>query len=64
MSLPRVLVLVLAGGAGGRLELLAADLTALGGSSHLPPEPDWAWINGWLHRSYLKHWARQPENGT
>ena len=46
------------------LEQLEADLPALGGSSDLPPEPDWAWINGWLHRSYLEHWARQPENGT
>lgn len=22
----------------------------------LPPEPDWRWINGWLHRSYLQAW--------
>ena len=40
---------------------LEADLTALGGSSDLPPDPDWTWINGWLHRTYLEHWSRGPE---
>jgi uncharacterized protein len=42
---------------------LEADLTALGGSSDLPPDPDWRWINGWLHRTYLDHWAQYPEDG-
>jgi predicted nucleotidyltransferase len=26
-------------------------------SSAVPPEPDRAWVDGWLHRSYLAFWA-------
>ena len=43
------------------LRELEAELTALGNSSELPPDPDWTWINGWLHRSYTAYWAEHPE---
>lgn len=36
---------------------LDAQLQAATAASPLPAEPDWAWINGWLHRSYLRFWA-------
>jgi hypothetical protein len=32
-------------------------LTALQTSSAVPPEPDRAWVDDWLHRSYLAFWA-------
>jgi hypothetical protein len=32
-------------------------LAALRDSSAVPPEPDRAWVDGWLHRSYLASWA-------
>ena len=34
------------------------QLLALRASSSVPDEPDRAWVDGWLHRSYLRHWAR------
>ena len=43
------------------LDELETELTALGGSSELPAEPDRQWIDGWLHRSYTAYWARLPE---
>jgi len=36
---------------------LEAELTALADTDPLPPEPDRAWINSWLHRSYTRSWA-------
>ncbi|MGY1806775.1 DNA polymerase beta superfamily protein [Blastococcus sp. SYSU D00669] len=33
-----------------------ARLTALQHSSAVPPEPDRAWVDGWLHRSYVSFW--------
>lgn len=33
------------------------QLVALQGSSDVPPEPDRAWVDEWLHRSYLSFWA-------
>jgi hypothetical protein len=33
-------------------------LIALRESSSLPDEPDRPWIDGWLHRSHLRYWAR------
>jgi len=36
---------------------LDAELTALAATDPLPPEPDRAWINSWLHRSYTRSWA-------
>jgi len=33
-------------------------LVALRESSTVPAEPDRAWVDAWLHRSYLAHWAR------
>ena len=35
------------------LEMQLADAVA---SSPLPDEPDLTWLNGWLHRSYTRHW--------
>jgi uncharacterized protein len=32
-------------------------LTALRTGSAVPPEPDRAWVDDWLHRSYLSFWA-------
>ncbi len=32
-------------------------LTALRTSSAVPPEPDRAWVDDWLHRSYLSFWS-------
>jgi uncharacterized protein len=32
-------------------------LTALRASSSVPAEPDRAWVDDWLHRSYLSFWA-------
>jgi hypothetical protein len=34
-----------------------ARLTALRTSSSVPAEPDRAWVDDWLHRSYLSFWA-------
>jgi hypothetical protein len=34
-----------------------ARLTELRDSSALPEQPDRPWVDGWLHRSYLKFWA-------
>ena len=36
---------------------LEAELVSLRDTSPLPAEPDYAWVNDWLHRSYLAHWA-------
>ena len=36
---------------------LEAELTALAATEPLPAEPDRAWIDGWLHRSYTRYWA-------
>ncbi|WP_207798237.1 nucleotidyltransferase domain-containing protein [Klenkia marina] len=35
-------------------------LIGLRESSTVPDEPDRAWVDAWLHRSYLASWARQP----
>jgi uncharacterized protein len=34
-----------------------ARLTALRVSAAVPPEPDHAWVDDWLHRSYTKYWS-------
>jgi hypothetical protein len=34
-----------------------ARLTALRDGPAVPPEPDRAWVDGWLHRSYERFWA-------
>ncbi len=31
-------------------------------SSAVPAQPDRAWVNGWLHRSYEEYWTRLAEN--
>ena len=33
-------------------------LLALHSSPAVPPEPDRAWVDGWLHRSHLAYWSR------
>ncbi|MEI4270483.1 nucleotidyltransferase domain-containing protein [Klenkia sp. LSe6-5] len=33
-------------------------LIALREGSTVPDQPDQAWVDAWLHRSYLAHWAR------
>ena len=38
-------------------DALEAQLTGLRETSPLPEEPDLAWVNDWLHRSYLNYWA-------
>jgi uncharacterized protein len=35
-----------------------ARLVALRDSADVPQQPDQAWADGWLHRSYLDFWAR------
>lgn len=41
------------------LAAVAAEqrLVALQDSPAVPPEPDAAWVDGWLHRSHLAYWA-------
>ncbi len=43
-------------------EVAAAEarLAALRDSAGVPEQPDRAWVDGWLHRSYLDFWARDP----
>jgi hypothetical protein len=40
-----------------RLDDLQCELEQLTTAAHLPEEPDRAWIDGWLHRSYTAYWA-------
>ncbi len=40
-----------------RVDLAESRLAALRDSSDLPPEPDRAWVDQWLHRSHLAYWA-------
>jgi uncharacterized protein len=47
VSLPEVLAAV---------DDVERRLTALQDSSAVPPEPDRAWVDDWLHRSYLSFW--------
>lgn len=35
-------------------------LTGLKDSPAVPERPDHAWVNAWLHRTHLDHWARHP----
>lgn len=42
---------------------LDAQLTALAATEPLPPEPDRAWIDEWLHRSYTRSWAQRAAAG-
>lgn len=39
------------------IDALAAELASLRTTSPLPEEPDRAWVDAWLHRSHLRHWA-------
>jgi len=34
-----------------------AELVRLRADSDVPPQPDRAWVDGWLHRSYTAFWA-------
>jgi uncharacterized protein len=38
-----------------------AELERVRGDSAVPKQPDRAWVDGWLHRSHLSHWARSAE---
>jgi uncharacterized protein len=35
-----------------------SDLTRLQVHSSVPAEPDRRWVDGWLHRSHIRYWAR------
>jgi uncharacterized protein len=35
-------------------------LTELRDSAAIPDEPDFRWVDDWLHRSYLDFWGRRP----
>jgi hypothetical protein len=39
-----------------------ADLERLRSSQGVPAQPDRAWVDDWLHRSYIAYWSekRQP----
>ncbi len=41
-----------------RLADLENQLQTLGQANDLPEQPDWHWINDWLHRSYTEYWSR------
>jgi hypothetical protein len=43
-----------------RLEQAEAELARLRTASDLPEQPDRAWVDGWLHRSYTSFWAQEP----
>ena len=40
-----------------RLVEAEAELSRLRTASSLPEQPDRAWVDGWLHRSYTSFWA-------
>jgi hypothetical protein len=40
-----------------------AALGRLRDSADVPDEPDRAWVDGWLHRSYEEFWAGRPAGG-
>lgn len=39
------------------IDAAEAELERLRDSSDVPPEPDHAWVDDWLHRSHLAYWA-------
>jgi hypothetical protein len=43
----------------GRLEEAEDELRRLRSASHLPEQPDRAWVDGWLHRSCTSFWAEE-----
>ncbi len=43
----------------GWYDQLAAELRIAAEATHLPPQPNWTWINDWLHRSYIRFWVDQ-----
>lgn len=40
------------------------SLLELRESATVPAQPDRAWVNSWLHRSYLAYWAERGNEGT
>jgi len=40
------------------IDAAEARLLSLADSRAVPPEPDRAWVDAWLHRSYVEFWAR------
>lgn len=45
------------------VDTAAAELVRLGADSGVPPEPDRAWVDDWLHRSHLAYWADLTPSG-
>jgi uncharacterized protein len=45
------------------VEATEARLLDLRQHANVPEQPDRAWVDGWLHRSYLNHWhaTGQPQ---
>ena len=39
------------------IDTAAADLDRLRTSGSVPAQPDRAWVDGWLHRSYTSYWS-------
>ena len=40
-----------------RVDDYATQLTELGKSATVPDQPDRQWVDGWLHRSYVRYWG-------
>jgi uncharacterized protein len=38
-----------------------ADLERLRSSQAVPAQPDRAWVDSWLHRSYTAYWSKKPQ---
>jgi hypothetical protein len=45
------------------LEDVEAELARLRTHAEVPPEPDRAWVDGWLHRSHLSYWVELDRTG-
>jgi RNA repair pathway DNA polymerase beta family len=52
--------------AGNPTVLLGAEtrLTELRDSAAVPDQPDRAWVDDWLHRSYLNYWEVRAARPT
>ncbi|WP_432560632.1 DNA polymerase beta superfamily protein [Granulicoccus sp. GXG6511] len=42
----------------GAIDEVEADLIALNERSKVPPQPDRAWVDDWLHRHHVAYWAQ------
>jgi uncharacterized protein len=43
-----------------RVGAAEAELIRLRSTASVPEQPDRAWVDGWLHRSYTRRWAQRP----